>query len=89
MRGHFEVGKSRIFKGIDFSTRDTAKDETIDIATPATISNVTLNLVSGAFGEMYFNRLSGSPSKTGTIIISSPNFTKTIRISATGVVSVD
>lgn len=86
---HFEADKIIIFKGTDFSTRDTAKDETINIITPAIISNVTLNLVSDVDGEMYFNRLSGSPSKTGTITVSTTNYSKIITIYATGVVSVD
>jgi len=86
---YFEADKIIIFKGIDFSTRDTAKDETINIITPATISSVTLNLVSDVDGEMYFNRLSGSPSKTGTITVSTTNYSKYITIYATGVASVD
>lgn len=86
---HFEADKIIIFKGTDFSTRDTAKDETINIITPATISNVTLNLVSDVDGEMYFNRLSGGPSKTGTITVFTTNYSKIIRISATGTASVE
>ena len=84
----FEANKITIFPGTFFPANDP-RNESINITSPASISNVTLNLVSGIPGEMYFNRLSGSPSKTGTITVSSPNFTKTIRISATGVVSVD
>ncbi|MDD5720884.1 MAG: type II secretion system protein [Candidatus Pacebacteria bacterium] len=82
---HFQSDKVIIFKGTDFSTRDTTKDETISIATPAIISSGTLTLPV----DIYFNRLSGSPSKTGTITISTPVYSKIITISATGVASVD
>lgn len=84
----FEVDKIILFKTQAFDA-NAVDNETINIITPATISNVTLNLVSGAFGEMYFNRLSGSPSKTGTVTISTPNYSKMITISATGTASVD
>ena len=86
---HFEADKIIIFKGIDFFTRDTAKDETINIITPATISNVELGDGSPISGNMYFNRLFGKPSTTGTITISTTNYSKKITIWATGVVSVD
>ena len=85
---HFEADKIVIFKGTGF-TPDTVGDEIIDIITPANISNVTLNLVSDISGEMYFNRLSGSPSKTGTVTISTTNYSKIITISATGTASVN
>ena len=86
---HVEADKIIIFKGIDFSTRDTAKDEIINIITPATISNVELGDGSPISGNMYFNRLFGKPSTTGTITISTTNYSKMITISATGTASVD
>ncbi len=85
---HFEPNKIIIFTGTGFSP-SASDNEIIDIITPARISNVTLNLVSDISGEMFFSRLSGSPSKTGTIIISTTNYSKIITIWATGVVSVD
>jgi prepilin-type N-terminal cleavage/methylation domain-containing protein len=84
----FESDRIIIFKGDAFSP-NTIDNETINIVTPASISSVTLNLVSGISGEMYFNRLSGSPSKTGTVTISTTSYSKRITISATGVASVD
>ena len=86
---YFQVDKIIIFKGTDFSTRDTTKDETINIITPATISNVALGNGSPISGEMFFNRLSGSPSTSGTVTISTTNYSKKITIWATGVSSVD
>mgnify|MGYP001591452477 CR=1 FL=1 len=84
----FESSKVVIFTGTSF-TDGAVGNEIIDIITPATISNVTLNLVSDISGEIYFNRLSGSPSKTGTVTISTTNYSKIITISATGVASID
>jgi type II secretory pathway pseudopilin PulG len=83
---HFESDKVIIFKGIVFDNNDSS-NEIINIISPANISNVTLGGVSGATGEMYFNRLYGAPSKTGTITISTNSFSKTLTISATGSVS--
>ena len=85
---HFEPNQIVIFKSNAFNPNAT-DNETINIVTPANISNVTLNLVSGTTGEIYFNRLSGSPSMTGTVTISTTNYSKIITISATGVASVD
>lgn len=85
---HFQSDKVIIFKGKVFSA--VAPDnETINIITPASISNVTFGGVSGTSGDIYFNRLSGSPSTTGTITISTSSFSKIITISATGVASVN
>jgi len=85
---HLESDKVIIFKGTAFSSGD-ADNETIDIIAPANISNVTLAGVSGSTGNVYFNRLSGGPNKTGTITISTTNFSKIITISATGGASVN
>lgn len=80
---HFEPNLIVIFKGTDFSTRDTTKDETINIVTPAIMSSGTLALPANIF----FNRLSGMPSTTGTVIVSTSSYSKIITISATGVAS--
>ncbi|KKR74818.1 MAG: Tfp pilus assembly protein, major pilin PilA [Candidatus Nomurabacteria bacterium GW2011_GWA1_40_8] len=52
------------------------------IDSPATISAITLG---GGGSDIYFNRLSGSPSVTGTVTLSTTNYSKIITISATGV----
>lgn len=85
---HFEAGKVIIFKDESFISID-ANNETINIIAPASISNVYLDGVSTVSGEFYFNRLSGTPSKTGSVTLSTPNYSKIIRISSTGVASVD
>ncbi|KKQ03865.1 MAG: hypothetical protein US18_C0030G0004 [Parcubacteria group bacterium GW2011_GWB1_36_5] len=85
---HFESDKVIIFKGIVFSDVDL-NNETIGIITPASITNVTLNGVSGTSGDVYFNRLSGTPSKTGTITVSTTSYSKIITIYGTGVASVN
>ncbi len=85
---HFQSDKVIIFKGMVFSEAASDNEE-INIVNPASITNVTLNGVSGNSGEMYFNRLSGTPNKIGTITISTPNYSKIITIFATGIASVD
>lgn len=82
---HLESDKVIIFKGIVFSA-GAPDNETISITSPATISTITL---TGGAVDVYFNRLSGAPSATGSIVVSSPNFSKTITISATGSASVN
>ena len=85
---HFESSKVIIFKGTVFSAND-ANNETINIVSPASISNVTFGGVSASSGEVYFSRLSGTPNKVGTITLSTSSFSKTITIFATGVASVN
>lgn len=85
---HFQHDKIFIFKGKIFTVNDI-NNEIILITEPASISNVTLSGVSGTSGDLYFNRLSGSPSTTGTVTISTPSYSKIITIYATGLVSVN
>lgn len=80
---HFAQDEVIIFKGTSFSSGNPDNEKT-SIVFPATISNVTLGGVSGSSGELYFHRLSGSPSKWGTITVSSPSYSKIITVSATG-----
>jgi len=75
---HFEAGQIVIFKGTSYSSGDS-NNETVSIVSPASIT-------SGNF-DVYFNRLTGAPSNTGAITITTPNYSKTITISATGVAS--
>ncbi len=85
---HFESDKIILFTGKVFSS-SAPSNETIDITSPAAISNVTLDGVSGTSGEIYFNRLSGAPSKTGTLTLSTSSYLKIITISPTGVASIN
>ena len=82
---HFQSDKVIIFKGTIFIA-DTVGNETISLTLPAIISTITL---PGGATDFYFNRLSGTPSfiGSGTIVISTTNFNKTITISGTGGVS--
>jgi hypothetical protein len=64
-------------------------NEEIDITLPASITDVQLGAGSPSEGEVYFGRLSGNPSTSGTVTVSTTNFTKVITISATGVASVN
>lgn len=80
---HFQADKVIIFKGTAFSALDV-NNESVNIVSPASISNIAL---SGGGSDIYFSRLLGAPSKTGTVTISSTSYNKIITISATGVAS--
>lgn len=83
---HFQSDKVIIFKGKVFSA-GASSNEVIGITAPANISDVTFGGVSGASGDVYFNRLYNVPSTTGTITISANSLSKIVTIYATGVVS--
>jgi len=85
---HFETAQIIIFQGVNFST-DDINNEIINVISPAGISNVTFDSISDVSGKIYFNRLSGNPNRTGTVTLSTANFSKIITISATGVASVN
>jgi type IV fimbrial biogenesis protein FimT len=82
---HFETDKLVIFKGTTYSSLDV-NNEIISIVSPASISSI--NLTDSAV-DVYFNRLSGAPNKTGTITVSVSGISKNITISATGTTSMD
>ena len=81
----FDSDKMVIFKGTVYSA-GSADNQEVEISSPASISDVTL---FGGGDELYFSRLYGVPNKTGTITISTPNYSKIITIGATGIVSVN
>ena len=83
---HFQSDKVIIFTGTVFSS-GAVSNENISFTSPASITNVTFGGVSSASGNVYFNRLSGAPSTTGTVTISTTSYSKIITISATGVAS--
>ncbi len=85
---HFASDQIIIFKGTVY-TPGSSNNEVIKIVSPAFISNVTLAGVSASTGEVYFARLSGAPSKTGTVTVSLPSGSKVITIATTGAVSVN
>ncbi len=80
---HFQSDRVVIFKGIVYSAND-ANNEVITLTTPSSISNVTLGGVSGSSGDVYFNRIYGTPNTTGTVTVSTGNYSKVITISNTG-----
>lgn len=85
---YFQSDQIVLFKEKVFSPSAT-DNKIINIISPSSISNVTLGGVSAGTGELYFARLSGVPSKTGTITVSTSSASKIITISATGTVSVN
>ncbi|MDQ3245204.1 MAG: prepilin-type N-terminal cleavage/methylation domain-containing protein [bacterium] len=80
---HFDSNQIVIFKGIVYSAL-TATNEIIPISSPASLSTITL--ASGG-SDVYFARLSGAPSTTGTVVVTVSSLTKTITIGATGIFS--
>lgn len=82
----FEADEIIIFKGTSYSSGDP-DNYSIAILEPASITNVTLGGVSASSGDFYFRRLSGSPSRSGTVTVSSPSYARTITLSATGAAS--
>jgi len=82
---HFESAKIVIFKGTTFSSADPSNEEIL-ISSPASVSGISL---SGGGAELYFNRLSGAPNKTGTITVTNGSLSKVVTISATGAVSLN
>ena len=84
----FQSDQVIIFKGKIFSA-EAPDNKITNISSPSSISNVTLGGISSSTGELYFERLSGIPSKIGTITISTPSASKIITISATGAVSLN
>lgn len=85
---HFQSDRVIIFTGTTYSS-GAGSNETINIIAPASITNVTFGGVSSSSGDIYFNRISGAPSTTGTITVSNNAQTKTITISATGAASLN
>lgn len=82
---HFETNNVIIFKGTTYSAGAT-DNEVISIFSPATITNISL---TGGVSDVYFNRLTGDPSATGSVTVSNGSSTKIITISATGIASVN
>ncbi len=85
---HLDPGKTVVFKGESFS-ENSPENRVTDIVPPANITNVTFDGVSSSSGYIFFDRLSGKPSKTGTITVSTETFSKIIEISPTGAISVN
>lgn len=88
---HFESGAVVIFTGTVYpgSLGASGNEPYTRIVSPVSITNVTLHGSSGTSGELYFNRLTGTPSKTGTVTLTSGSFSKTITIGGTGQISSD
>jgi prepilin-type N-terminal cleavage/methylation domain-containing protein len=80
---HFQSDKIVIFQGNTYSAANSTNED-VQITYPAYISNI--NLTGGA-SDIYFDKLSGAPNKTGDITVSIPTQSKTVTISATGAVS--
>lgn len=82
----FETNKVSTFKNTSYSVSNL--ESYYDIPSKTRISSI--NLTGGAT-SLYFNKLTGVPSVTGTIVVSlaNGNATKTITIYGTGVIDVE
>ncbi len=80
---HFESDKVVLFAGTVYSASDSTNEVTA-ISSPISISSISL---TGGATDIYFDKLSGAPNKTGTVTVSSASQSKTITISATGAIS--
>ena len=82
---HFQADKIVLFKGTSYSS-SSADNEDVNMISPATISVISL---TGGASNIYFSKLTGSPSVSGTVTISAGGKTKTVTISGTGIVSLN
>lgn len=83
---HFDSDKIVLFSGTTYDVNHSS-NEIINISSPVRISSISF---VGGGNDFYFNKLTGSPSKTGVITISlnsDPSINKELTISATGSVS--
>lgn len=75
---HNNITSIILFQGSAFAGRNTAFDETFSVNSNISISGLT---------DLIFSRMTGTPSATPTIIISSANNTRTITVNSQGVVN--
>jgi Tfp pilus assembly protein FimT len=87
---HFQSDQVVIFEGTTF-TDGAVGNNVIKIISPAQISSITINSASVSSGDIYFNRLSGNISNTGTntIVVSTPSYSESITVSPSGTVNVN
>jgi prepilin-type N-terminal cleavage/methylation domain-containing protein len=84
----FETNRVVIFNGTTYDSNN-ASNEVINISSIARISSIAL---TDGVTDIYFNRLNGTASNTGTIVVSissDVSLSKIITISKTGGVSVN
>lgn len=81
----FETNKITVFKTTTYSVANTKSY--YDVPPKSNISSIIL---SGGGSSLYFNKLTGAPDKTGTVVVSlaDGSKTKTITIYATGIVDI-
>ncbi|MEK7227872.1 MAG: prepilin-type N-terminal cleavage/methylation domain-containing protein [Patescibacteria group bacterium] len=83
---HFETDKATLFTGSTYSSSDTT-NKVVLYDTPVVLQSTSL---SGGGVDVIFDRLKGTTSKYGTIMVQIPSGTsKTITISSGGVITRD
>lgn len=79
----FGNGYIRVFEGTELTSSNIS--ESYDLKGGSHISSINL---SNGTSSLYFNKLTGSPSATGDIVMSSRDESKTIVIYATGIAEI-
>ena len=83
---YFSSNQIIIFKGQNY-VPGASENEITAVPSPLAISNVALGGISGTTGELYWKRLTGAPSKSGSITLLGSGTSKIITISPAGSVS--
>ena len=78
----FENNRVIIFRGNTFNSQD-ANNRIYSLNNPASITNISL---SGGGSNLYFNKFSGLPNKSGSVSVTSGSMVKVISINSLGVV---
>ena len=81
---HFQSDKIVLFAGLSYSPSDPS-NKVFDMISPATISGINL----GGSSEIIFEKLSGTPSAYGDIVVSVGSLSKTITITRAGAIGIN
>lgn len=78
----FENNRVIIFRGNVFNSQDV-NNRIYSLTSPSSITNISL---SGGGSNLYFNKFSGLPNKSGSVTLTLGNMVKVISINSLGVV---
>jgi prepilin-type N-terminal cleavage/methylation domain-containing protein len=79
----FENNRVIIFRGDTFNSQD-ANNRIYSLTSPASITNISL---SGGGSNLYFNKFSGLPSRSGSITLTLGSMVKVININSLGILT--
>lgn len=84
----FESDKVILFQGEGYIEGGSG-NKIINLDSSTRISNVRISGVDYSSGEIYFDRLSGVPSASTSITVSTSSYSKIITVSLTGAVNIN